>query len=240
MPLGKPATNNSAEPTATELDGDQKPDNDIYSILGKIIDTGVSIVGVVFFVPARILENFVDHNKPGIKILAALLFGLGIVMSADGFFQWFGGKPLFPWYEKNWIGAGWLIVWLKVNFWAAVIVSLGVQWMESYALRGKPLDEAKKEYEEIKHHEVPKKNPNAVDLVEVRRKVYKRAGMNEYSIFGIVLLIVFLLDIAQAFTSRNPFGNKPIAFLGIVAYNIISIAASETGFILWNKANRKS
>jgi energy-coupling factor transporter transmembrane protein EcfT len=240
MALGKPATNNTSEPNTTDFDETQKQDNDIYSILGKIIDTTVSVVGVVFFVPARILENFVDRNKPGIKILAALLFGLGVVMSADGFFQWFGGKPLFPWYEQTWISAGWFIVWFKVNFWAAVIVSLGVQWMESYALRSQPLDEAKKEYEQIKHHEVPKKNPNAVDLVELKRKSYKRAGMNEYSIFGIVILIVVLLDIAQAFTSRNPFGQEPIDFIGIVAYNVISIAASETGFILWNKANRKS
>lgn len=238
MGLGKTATNNT--PEVTDFGENQKPENDLYAILGKIIDTSISIIGILFFVPARILENFVDRNKPGIKILAALLFGLGVMMSADGFFQWFGGKPLFPWYEQTWIGAGWLIVWLKVNFWAAVIVSLGVQWMESYALRSQPLDEAKKEYEEIKHHEVPQKNPNAVDLVELKRKSYKRAGMNEYSIFGIVILIVVLLDIAQAFTSRNPFGQDPITFIGIVAYNIISIAASETGFILWNKANRKS
>src|SRR4028119_1262885 len=41
----------------------------------------------------------------------------GVVMSADGFFQAFGGKPLFPWYEDSWIGTGWFIVWTKVNFW---------------------------------------------------------------------------------------------------------------------------
>ncbi|HEY9596129.1 MAG TPA: hypothetical protein V6D33_00465, partial [Cyanophyceae cyanobacterium] len=79
MGLGKTATNNTS--SATDFGENQKLDNDLYAILGKIIDTSISIIGVVFFVPARILENFVDRNKPGIKILAALLFGLGVMMS---------------------------------------------------------------------------------------------------------------------------------------------------------------
>ena len=60
-----------------------KSGNDFYDILGKIIDFGVKIVGVVIYIPARILDNFVDHNKAGVKVLAAAIFMVGIAMSSD-------------------------------------------------------------------------------------------------------------------------------------------------------------
>lgn len=63
-------------------------------------------------------------------------------------------------------------------------------WVESYAIRGKDLGEARRGYESIKHHTVPEKNANTVDLVEIRRKEYKHAGMKERSVLGLFSLVL--------------------------------------------------
>ncbi len=217
-----------------------KERNDFYDVVGRIIDMGVKVIGLVIYVPARILENFVDQNKAGIKVLAAALFMVGIAMSSDSFFQAFGGKPLFPFWEDSWIGIGWLWVWTKVNFWAAVVVALGVMWIESQAIRGKSLGEAKLDYESIKHHTVPEKNPKSVDLVEARRKDYKRAGMGERSILGLFILVVVIADILATFVmSRNPWGQPPVTFVAMFFYNLVSLVAGEAGYVLWRQTERK-
>jgi len=217
-----------------------KKKNDFYNIIGHIIDRAVEIIGLVIWIPGRILDNFVDHNKPGVKILAATIFMTGIAMSSDSFFQTFGGKALFPFWEDSWIGIGWLWIWTKVNFWAAVAVALGVMWIESKAIRGKKPEEAKSAYEEIKHHAVPEKNKNAIDLVEARRLDYKRAGMGERSILGLFILVVVIADILATFVmSRNPIGQPPLTFVAIFLYNFVSLVAGEAGYVLWCQTDRK-
>ena len=217
-----------------------KKKNDFYNIVGHIIDRAVEIIGLVIWIPGRILDNFVDHNKPGVKILAATIFMTGIAMSSDSFFQTFGGKALFPFWEDSWIGIGWLWIWTKVNFWAAVAVALGVMWIESKAIRGKKPEEAKSAYEEIKHHAVPEKNKNAIDLVEARRLDYKRAGMGERSILGLFILVVVIADILATFVmSRNPIGQPPLTFVAIFLYNFVSLVAGEAGYVLWCQTDRK-
>ena len=217
-----------------------KKKNDFYNIIGHIIDRAVEIIGLVIWIPGRILDNFVDHNKPGVKILAATIFMTGIAMSSDSFFQTFGGKALFPFWEDSWIGIGWLWIWTKVNFWAAVAVALGVMWIESKAIRGKKPEEAKSAYEEIKHHAVPEKNKNAIDLVEARRLDYKRAGMGERSILGLFILVVVIADILATFVmSRNPIGQTPLTFVAMFLYNFVSLVAGEAGYVLWCQTDRK-
>jgi hypothetical protein len=133
-----------------------------------------------------------------------------------------------------------LWVWTKINFWAAVVVSLAVQWIESQAIRGKNPDKAKADYDQIKHHQTPAKNANAIDLVEARRLEYKRSGMSERSVLGLFILLVFVMDTAAAFTGRNPWGQLPTEFMGILIYNTCTMLAGETGFALWRKANGKN
>lgn len=239
MPLGKPVTTTN-ESDSEPLNGSKpKERNDFYDIVGRIISMGVRVVGVIPYALASVLDNFIGQDKPGIKVLGGILLIGGVVMSADAFFQMFGGRPLFPFFEEPdaWIGIGWLWVWTKVNFWAAVVVSIAVMWIESYAFRGKNLGEARRAFESIKHHTVPEKTKNTVDLVEVRRMEYKRAGMNERSVLGLFILFVVLLDISSAFVSRNPLGQTPMILLGMVAYNICTILAGETGYVLWRRAN---
>lgn len=230
---------------STTVNGDEtgnsqpKQSNDFYDIIGRIISMGVKIIGVIPYAIATVLDNFIGQDKPGIKVLGGILLIGGVVMSADAFFQMFGGKPLFPFFEEPnaWIGIAWLWVWTKVNFWAAVVVSIAVMWVESYAIRGKNLNDAKRDYESIKHHTVPEKNQSTVDLVEVRRIEYKRAGMNERSVLGLFILFVVLLDISSAFVSRNPLGQSPLIVLGMIGYNACTILAGEVGYALWRRAN---
>lgn len=239
MALGKPATtNNSSESSDSPQ---QKERSDFYDIVGKIIDIGIKIVGTPIYIIAKVLDNFVRHDGTGIRILGGVLLVGGVVMSADSFFQAFGGKPLFPFLEDTWIGIGWLWVWTKVNFWAAVVISIAVQWIESQAIRGKDPDKAKADYDQIKYHQTPEKNTKAIDLVEVRRLEYKRSGMGERSILGLFILFVFIMDIAATFfVGRNPWGQPPTEFIGILIYNTCTVLAGEVGFALWRKANGKN
>jgi hypothetical protein len=234
-------TSQNSTKGALEDDDSQKKGNDFYDIVGRIIDRLVKVVGIVPYTLARILDNFIDSEKGGIKVLAAFLLIGGVVLSSDGFFQAFGGKALFPWYEDEWIGVGWLWVWTKINFWAAVVVSLAVQWIESQAIRGKSPETAQDDYYEVAHHRTPKANPDAIDLVEARRNDYKRAGMGERSILGLFILFVFVLDFAATFfVGRNPWGEPATVFLGILIYNTCTMLAGETGFALWRKVNGKN
>lgn len=236
--MGKFSGNTAASDEAMNGNASKpKEGNDFYDIVGRIISMCVKVIGVIPYAIASILDNFIGHDKPGIKILGGILLIGGVVMSADAFFQLFGGTPLFPFFENSWIGIGWLWVWTKINFWAAVVVSVAVMWVESYAIRGKNLNKAKQDYEEIKHHTVPEKNKNSVDLVEVRRQEYKRAGMGERSVLGLFILFVVLLDISSAFISRNPLGQPPVILLGMTIWNICTILAGETGYALWRRAN---
>lgn len=231
----------ASETGENAVEGTPKERSDFYEIIGKIIDIGVKLVGTPIYIIAKVLDNFVRHDGTGIKILGGVLLVGGVVLSCDGFFQAFGGKPLFPWYESEWIGIGWLWVWTKVNFWAAVVVSLAVQWIESQAIRGKDPDEAKNSYDQIKHHQIPAKNASAIDLVEARRKEYKRAGMSERSVLGLFILLVFVMDFAATFVvGRNPWGQPPTVFLGILIYNTCTMLAGEVGFALWRRANGKN
>ena len=231
----------TANDSDTPQEGIPKERSDFYEIIGKIIDIGVKIVGTPIYIIAKILDNFVRHDGTGIKILGGVLLVGGVVLSSDSFFQSFGGKALFPFWEDTWIGIGWLWVWTKVNFWAAFVVSVAIQWIESQAIRGKDPDEAKASYDQIKHHQTPTKNSQAIDLVEVRRKDYKRAGMGERSVLGLFILFVCILDFAATFiVGRNPWGQPPTEFIGILIYNTCTMLAGETGFALWRKANGKN
>jgi hypothetical protein len=196
--------------------------NDVQGVIGVIIDAVMNLISLIVFIPAKILENFMGRNKPGTRILAASMFITGVILSADSFYQ----------------TLGWLIVWVQPIFWIAILLSLAVQLLESFTLRGKNPDEAKQEYEEVKHHTLPKKNANVIDLVEHRRRIYKRSGMNSPKLLGLLILAVFLSDIASAFISHNPWGQAPHIFLGMVIYNFFCIVSSETGYILWKEVNK--
>ncbi|MDP8963235.1 MAG: hypothetical protein M3O33_04455, partial [Cyanobacteriota bacterium] len=70
MSLGKPLVDSKGEPLNNPQQ-QEKERNDFYDIIGKIIDMGVKIVGVIPYTIARILDNFIDNEKGGIKVLGA-------------------------------------------------------------------------------------------------------------------------------------------------------------------------
>lgn len=216
----------------------EKETNDFYRIVGKIVDAVVQVAGFPFYGGGRVLENFMDHNKAGVKILAGLAIFGGVVFSADGFYQWFGGKPLFSFWEDTWIRWSWFTVWMMPNFWAAILVSLGVQWIESKAIRGKKPDEAKAEYDANKHHTLPEPNHHSIDIVKAFWKDYKSSGMGERRLLGLFVLLVFGADIVATFSARNPWGRPPGEFIAVFGYNIVTMIAGETGFILWKITNK--
>jgi hypothetical protein len=222
------------KPSRWDRNGDGK--NDLWQAINKIIDTAITVVTVPFYAVGRILENFTDTSKSGIRAIGAILFCIGVLMSADGIYQYFsGGVALFPWFEERWIGWGWLTIWLSIPFWCALVVSLGVAMIEAQALRGLTPDQAKEKYEAVKHHETPAANPRAINLVELTRQDYKKSGTKERSIFTIVAVLVFAFDAGSVIYGRNPFGSDN--FFGILLFDAFTMLAAEAGYVMWKKAN---
>lgn len=229
------------EATQPNCSTPSKNDNDLYEVLGKIVDACVRIGGIPFIVVGRILDNFIDFERPGIKVLGAFSLFFGVVFSADGFYQMFSRPALFPWWEDRWVGwVGWLVVWFQLQFWCALGISLIVQWVESLAIRGKTPQEAKNAYEQYKEHDLPDKSKKKIDLVNALRYDYKRAGMGERNLLGLIVLIIFLADFASVFiVGRNPWGRPPLEFVSIIIYNVFTLFAGEAGFVLWRRAHGK-
>lgn len=98
---------------------------------------------------AAVLAQFFKHGGSGARFLGGLGFGIGTLISADGIWQvCFQGTPLFPWFEKGWIGwQGWIVLPFNLLFWISIAISALIQIMEARTLRGKTPDQAKKDFE---------------------------------------------------------------------------------------------
>lgn len=69
----------------------------------------------------HIFAQFVTPGSSGTRILGALGFFIGTLLSTDGIWQtMYGGAPIFPWFEDNWIGyIGWIQLPFNLFFWLA-------------------------------------------------------------------------------------------------------------------------
>jgi hypothetical protein len=195
----------------------------------------------ISFVTA-IFAQFAERNGAGAKILGSIAFWIGTLLSTDGIWQMmFQGTPLFPWFERNWIGwTGWLTLPFNLLFWISLAISYLIQTQEAKTLRSKPPAEAKKEFEDAQQYTLPQKPKNTIDLARALWGDYKRAGMRERNSGGLTALFFWLFDLVSTFVGRNPFRyTNPGMILACFAYNIFTMAAGEIGYSIRKQASSK-
>ncbi|NEO03509.1 MAG: hypothetical protein F6K50_51940 [Moorea sp. SIO3I7] len=76
----------------------------LYRVIDTIIDGFVKVIAIATYSVGRLIENFVGHQHHGIRIIGFCCLAFGLIVSADGFFQSWGGRPLVPFFENDWIG----------------------------------------------------------------------------------------------------------------------------------------
>jgi hypothetical protein len=195
----------------------------------------------ISFVTA-IFAQFAERNGAGPKILGSIAFWIGTLLSTDGIWQMmFQGTPLFPWFERNWIGwIGWLTLPLNLLFWISLAISYLIQTQEAKTLRSKPPAEAKKDFEDAQQYTLPQKPKNTIDLARALWGDYKRAGMRERNSGGLTALFFWLFDLVSTFVGRNPFRyTNPGMILACFAYNIFTMGAGEIGYSIRKQASSK-
>jgi hypothetical protein len=196
----------------------------------------INVVSVPFVFFSALLEQFLTPGSSGTKIIGAIGFFIGAFLSTDGIWQaMFQGVPMFPWYERNWIGwFGWLTILPNFLFWLSFGISLLVQVMEAKTLRGKRPDQAKAEFEESQKYSLPSRPTGKIDLSQALWKDYKRAGMRERNTGAGFVWFFWAFDFISTFVGRNPFQfTDPAQILGCFTYNILSMLAGETGYAIW-------
>lgn len=196
----------------------------------------VDIIALPVTFITHIFVQFVTPGSSGTKILGAMGFFLGTLLSSDGIWQTlFQGIPMFSWFETNWIGwFGWLTLPFNLFFWLSLGISALVQVMEARSLRGKRPDQAKAEFEESKQYTLGSKPSANIDLTTALWRDYKVAGMKERHAGGAIALFFWIFDLTTTFFGRNPFAyTDPGQILGCLAYNFTTMMAEEIGYTIW-------
>jgi len=227
-------SNNSESTDKPQQQRQQKRGISFYvEILAQWI---VDLIAIPVTFVTHILAQFVTPGSSGTKILGALGFFIGTLLSSDGIWQTlFNGTPMFSWFEKTWIGwVGWLTLPFNLFFWLALGISALVQVMEARSLRGKRPDQARTEFEESKQYTLGSKPTGNIDLTTALWRDYKVAGMKERHAGGAIALFFWLFDLTTTFVGRNPFAyTDPGQILGCLAYNFTTMMAGEIGYTIW-------
>jgi hypothetical protein len=201
----------------------------------------VDLIAIPVSFIASIFAQFLERGGSGTRILGALGFGIGTLLSTDGIWQTiFQGTPLFPWFENEWIGwVGWLILPFNPLFWMALSISALIQVMEAKTLRSKPPQEAKKEFEESKQYTLPEKPKNTIDLTRALWGEYKRAGMKERNSGGAIALFFWTFDLVTTFVGRHPLAYaNPGQIVACLAYNFGTMLSGEIGYSIWKQTKK--
>lgn len=213
-----------------------KPQRGLSEYLELLARWIVTLISLPVIFVSHIVAQFVTPGTSGYKLVGAIGFWIGTLLSTDSIWQvLFQGKPLWPWFESEWIGwLGWLQLPFNLLFWISFGISFLVQVMEARTLRGKDPASAKNEFEESKQYTLGTKPTGNIDLTVALWGDYKRAGMKERHTGGAIAFFFWLIDITTTFVERNPFRyTNPGVVLACFAYNIVSMVAGEIGYKIW-------
>lgn len=196
----------------------------------------VDIISIPVSFVSYILAQFITPGSSGTRILGAIGFFVGTLLSTDGIWQTlFQGTPLFPWFERTWIGwVGWLALPFNLLFWMALAISALIQIMEARTLRGKRPDQAKEEFEASQVYALGSKPSGTIDLTKALWRDYKVAGMKERHTGGAIALFFWAFDVITTFVGRNPFAYRdPGTIIACLVYNLTTMMAGEIGYSIW-------
>ncbi|MBH8575791.1 hypothetical protein I8752_22870 [Nostocaceae cyanobacterium CENA369] len=227
------AANAKPNPESSPQSQSKKAPSDNLELLARWI---VALISLPVIFVSHIVAQFVTPGTSGYKLVGAIGFWIGTLLSTDSIWQvLFQGKPLCPWFESEWIGFfGWLQLPFNVLFWISFGISALVQVMEAKTLRGKDPATARNEFEESKQYTLGSKPTGNIDLTVALWGDYKVAGMKQRHAGGAIALFFWVVDLTTTFVGRNPFRyTNPGAIIACFAYNIVSMMAGEIGFSIW-------
>lgn len=211
----------------------------VVAFVDRLLDYVFAIPDFFVSLVMGILSRFTASGGAGTRIVAGFLAGAGTLLSADPFWQLFGMNPIFPFFETDHLGF-WRTILMLINNWLlllfCLVLSGGVQWIESWGLRGQDPDTAKLKYERQKHHLLPKLNPRSISYVKHLHGNYQRAKMRDVRFKQLLVLAALGFDIASFFVSRNPIGMAPALAFGCLLYNLLAMVSGEVGIRLWHIA----
>ncbi|RCJ41992.1 hypothetical protein A6770_35485 [Nostoc minutum NIES-26] len=225
--------NSKPNPESSPQSQPKKAPSDNLELLARWI---VALISLPVIFISHIVAQFVTPGTSGYKLVGAIGFWIGTLLSTDSIWQvLFQGKPLLPWFETEWIGwIGWLQLPFNVLFWISFGISALVQVMEARTLRGKDPQQAKHEFEDARQYTLGTKPTGNIDLTVALWGDYKRAGMKERHTGGAIALFFWVVDLTTTFVGRNPFRyTNPGTIIACFAYNIVSMMAGEIGFSIW-------
>ena len=226
-------SNSQPNPEPSSQEEPKKAGGDYLELLARWI---VALISLPVIFVSHIIAQFVTPGTPGYKLVGAIGFWIGTLLSTDSIWQvLFQGKPIFPWFETEWIGwIGWLQLPFNVLFWISFGISALIQVMEARTLRGKDPQQAKHEFEDSKQYTLGTKPTGNIDLTVALWGDYKAAGMKERHTGGAIALFFWVLDLTTTFVGRNPFRyTNPGVILACFAYNVASMMAGEIGYSIW-------
>lgn len=197
----------STTPTAPTRRGRGKSPDLIETIVTwtfKVVMFPLHIVSVVF-------QQFLTPGAAGSSFLGKCVFLFLVVLSSDSYWQIiFQGKPLFPWYENDWTGWGWLPsisfgffelpsielgLFANPMFWMCVGVGMIIQTFQSACLNGE-----------------------------------RFATVNNPRVIGLIAVGTWIFDIIMTFTTRFPWRySEPGMIIGCLLFNIFTIGCAEWG-----------
>jgi hypothetical protein len=165
---------------------------------------------------------------------SAILFGLAVLyfigLSCEGYWQAaVSDAPSFivkPFIEDGADPWSVFTALFSPTFWVASILSTIIQAIQASTLRDISLAQAQREYESVRDYTVPDKRPDAVDLVEFKRRQLKRAGTKSLRVKGFVCLLAYSIDFIVSFSNFPLFGADGI---GELLRNLTWIALSIFG-----------
>jgi hypothetical protein len=105
-------SNSQPKPESSPQKEPKKGGSDYLELLARWI---VALISLPVIFISHIIAQFVTPGTPGYKLVGAIGFWIGTLLSTDSIWQvLFQGKPIFPWFETEWIG--WF-GWLRANRW---------------------------------------------------------------------------------------------------------------------------
>ncbi|MBD2302866.1 hypothetical protein [Nostoc sp. FACHB-190] len=226
--------------TNSQFKGEPAPQNQPkkvgHNYLELLAQWIVAFISFPVIFISHIIAQFVTPGTSGYKLVGAIGFWIGTLLSTDSIWQvLFQGKPLLPWFETEWIGwIGWLQLPFNVLFWISFGISALVQVMEARTLRGKDPQQAKHEFDDSRQYTLGSKPTGNIDLTVALWGDYKRAGMRERYAGGAIALFFWLIDIITTFVGRWPFQyTNPLSIIACFGYNIVAMMAGEIGYSIW-------
>lgn len=173
---------------------------------------------------------------------AAILYGAAMVyfvfVSAEGYWQVLQpGAPSFvlkPYGGDNANPLDFFVAALSISFWFSFLFSAVINAIQGRVFRGIAINIAKQRLKEIEGEVLPDKPKKAIDIVGVRWKQYKRAGMLEIRKQGFVILSTYAVDIIMSY-QNHPFGYWFGVTISRLVWFILSVVAAElAGSMFWD------